>query len=394
MPEKTAMFADQVREAAAWMHRHANSTFVVSLVAGDMSEAQLAAACDDLAMLCRLGTRVILIYSQHQSHPQIASREEFTAYCDSLQSLENTLLRNLQRLPRGGWRSDALVRPTVLQAVRARGVGVVGGKECPYYGALRSLDTHVVEAVLKIQGIAVLPVIANSLVGVSLALDPLEMACEVASLQRADKWILLTASNAEKRWQSLAKQAVAVGVDRVHHVQVESPDNLITELFSNSGAATMVVSSTARDITQAKLDDLGKLEAVLEEAEREGSLVKRSRNDLECNIDRFLLLSVDDVVAGCGALLAHEEIGEIAALSVLSEYRSQGIASRILVELELRALQEGMQRLVVLTTHAIEWFEVRGYKRTTLESLPKSKRDFYNYSRNSVVVEKYVGKTS
>lgn len=71
----------------------------------------------------------------------------------------------------------------------------------------------------------------------------------------------------------------------------------------------------------------------------------------------FLVGKVDGVVVGTGALIPRSrEVGEIVRMSVTKELRRTGIARRILRELIVRALQFGLQRIVLETTAA--WREV------------------------------------
>jgi amino-acid N-acetyltransferase len=47
-----------------------------------------------------------------------------------------------------------------------------------------------------------------------------------------------------------------------------------------------------------------------------------------------------------------------------------------------------MKKLFVLTTRATHWFIERGFAESSVEKLPKEKKDLYNYQRSSKVLMK------
>ena len=100
--------------------------------------------------------------------------------------------------------------------------------------------------------------------------------------------------------------------------------------------------------------------------ERDGILVRRSRELLEMEIERFLVLESDGVIAGCAALYPFPE--EQAA--------------------EQRGKKAGFRQLFVLTTRTEHWFEERGFVDSSPDHLPRSKQALYNYKRKSKVLQK------
>jgi amino-acid N-acetyltransferase len=57
-------------------------------------------------------------------------------------------------------------------------------------------------------------------------------------------------------------------------------------------------------------------------------------------------------------------------------------------QIEIHARGRKMKKLFVLTTRATHWFIERGFAETTVDSLPKEKKDLYNYQRRSKVLVK------
>ena len=81
----------------------------------------------------------------------------------------------------------------------------------------------------------------------------------------------------------------------------------------------------------------------------------------------MLLVRVDGVAAGCGALRGRGEgVGELKRMFVLPEYRGRGLSRLVLVELERRAVALGWERLIletgVLQPEAIGLYLSEGYR--------------------------------
>ncbi|EGG98656.1 N-acetylglutamate synthase [gamma proteobacterium IMCC2047] len=55
-----------------------------------------------------------------------------------------------------------------------------------------------------------------------------------------------------------------------------------------------------------------------------------------------------------------------------------------------QARQQHLKRLLVLTTQTAHWFIERGFEKTSVDSLPESKRSLYNWQRNSSVFERTI----
>ncbi|NTV87342.1 MAG: GNAT family N-acetyltransferase, partial [Burkholderiaceae bacterium] len=122
----------------------------------------------------------------------------------------------------------------------------------------------------------------------------------------------------------------------------------------------------------------------------EGILVRRSRELLEMEIERFLVLESDGVIAGCAALypFPEEQAAELACLAVAKDFRGRGFGDLLLAEAEKRGKKAGFKQLFVLTTRTEHWFEERGFVDSSPDHLPKSKQALYNYKRRSKVLQK------
>jgi amino-acid N-acetyltransferase len=237
---------------------------------------------------------------------------------------------------------------------------------------------------------------------IALGADKLIFLTEQPDIQAADGALFreLTVSQAEsalamredlpqdaRLYLPAAIKASRAAVRRVHLLSRHVDGALLLELFTHDGIGTMVTHDPLERLRQASIDDVGGILSLIEPLEADGTLVKRARELLEIEIDRFSVLEHDGVVVGCAALYPFPEdsAGELACLAVHSDYRSTGAGDRLLRHIESQARRAGMGRLFVLTTRAAHWFIERGFTEADIAALPRQKQSLYNYSRRSKV---------
>lgn len=143
-------------------------------------------------------------------------------------------------------------------------------------------------------------------------------------------------------------------------------------------------------IRVAKSDDVMGILALIEPLERQGTLVRRSRELIENEVDQFMVIEREGVIIACAALYpyANERMAELACVAVHPEYRGQGFGDTLMHTIEKQAIASGIEQLFVLTTETSHWFGDHGFKRSDVQSLPMAKRGLYNYRRNSRVLIK------
>ena len=156
--------------------------------------------------------------------------------------------------------------------------------------------------------------------------------------------------------------------------------------------AREAVKKELETLRAATIDDVGGILGLIEPLEREGILVRRSRERLEMEIERFLVLESDGVIAGCAALypFPEEQAAELACLAISEDFRGRGFGNLLLAEAERRGKRAGFKRLFVLTTRTEQWFEERGFVDSSPDQLPHGKQALYNYKRRSKVLEKSI----
>ena len=127
---------------------------------------------------------------------------------------------------------------------------------------------------------------------------------------------------------------------------------------------------------------------LVELLEQQGILVRRSREQLEMEIDKFTIIQRDNMTIACAALypFPEEKIGEMACVAVHPDYRSTSRGEVLLERIAAQAKQIGLSKLFVLTTRSIHWFQERGFTPVDIDLLPESKKEMYNYQRKSKVL--------
>ncbi|HSO07795.1 MAG TPA: amino-acid N-acetyltransferase, partial [Pelomicrobium sp.] len=187
-----------------------------------------------------------------------------------------------------------------------------------------------------------------------------------------------------------AVRACRGGVGRVHLVGRHVDGAILQELFTREGVGTLVTPGSLESLREASLKDIGGVLQLIEPLEAEGVLVKRGRDLLEREIDRFRVLEHDGRIVGCVALYPFPEhkSGELACLAVDPEYRNAGYGDALLESVETRARKLGLKRLFVLTTRTAHWFIERGFVEQTQDALPRRRQALYNLQRRSKVFGK------
>ena len=152
----------------------------------------------------------------------------------------------------------------------------------------------------------------------------------------------------------------------------------------------MVVEETLEALRPATIDDVAAIVSLIEPLEADGTFVTRGRAKIERDIDRFTVIEHDGVIFGCAALytFSRSTMAELACLMVRSDTQGKGDGERLLKSIEQQARQAGMKSLFVLTTRTAHWFLKRGFKIGSVDQLPSTRKDVYNWARKSQVLVK------
>jgi len=427
-----------VRQAAPYIHAFRGRTFVIAF-GGEVLEAGPAAAqslAQDFNLLESLGIRLVLV---HGARPQIDAelqRRGLTprfhkglrvtdgAALECVKSamgvtrieIEALLSQGLPNTPMAG----AWMRVTGGNFITAKPVGVVGGVDYQYTGAVRKINAEEIRADLNQQNVVLITPLGVSPTGEIFNLAWEEVAETVAVSLKADKLIFLcgalgltdkkarlieaiTADEADgllsrriKQAPELARvlpgalRACRAGVGRVHFIDSRADGAMLMEFFTRAGVGTVMTQAPLARLREATVDDVGSVLALIAPLESDGTLVKRGRERIEMEIGRFSVLDHDGVIVGCAALypFGGEQAAEMACLAVMPEYRRSGYGDQLMRHIEARAKRLKLKRLFVLTTRTAHWFIERGFAETSVLELPEAKRELYNYQRRSKILAK------
>jgi len=295
-------------------------------------------------------------------------------------------------------------------------LGVLDGIDYRHTGVVRRIDRESLNRRLDDGAVALVSPIGYSPTGEVFNLSAADVARSAAIALGADKLIFLLEepgvldasgrliSNllsrdvesllailppvSEELAQSLRAGANACvqGVGRVHLIS-RTDGALLRELFTRDGAGTLITASPFEELRAARIDDVAGILELLRPLEEQGILVRRSREHLENEIDRFFLLERDGMAIGCAALYCFPEEGmaELACVAVHADYRKGARGDELLKHIEGIASGRGIARLFVLTTQTAHWFRERGFEPARPEDLPMERKALYNYQRNSKI---------
>jgi amino-acid N-acetyltransferase len=304
----------------------------------------------------------------------------------------------------------------------AKPMGVVDGVDMQLTGEVRRIDTEAIQQRLDDGDIVLISPIGYSPTGEIFNLTVEEVATQVAVHLAATKLIFLmdadgvrngrrqlltdlSTSDAQAllangnkltpdvlHYLPAAIRACDNGVKRAHLISRHHDGALLLELFTRDGVGTMIAATALAHIRSATIDDVGGILQIIEPLEEQGVLVRRSRERLESEIERFLVAEYDGHIIGCAALYAFPEdkLGELAALAVQPDFRREGYGEVLLHEIEARARKLKLAELFVLTTKTAHWFLERGFRVAQVSDLPRQKQALYNYQRKSLVYRKSI----
>ncbi|HEY9101263.1 amino-acid N-acetyltransferase [Chitinimonas sp.] len=421
------------RQAAPYIHAFRNRTFVVAFGGDLIRDGDLGWLAHDLNTLVSLGVNLVLV---HGARPQINERlheaelpcrfeqgvriTERESVNQVLQAIgqvrfeiEATLSMGMANSPM----ANADIRVAGGNFVTAQPIGVREGVDMQYSGEVRKLDVAAMRDRLEFGETILLSPIGYSPTGEVFNLTLEDVATSTAVALQADKLIFLldqpgvvdeegtllnelTAAEAEHYVPSelhvtddidfylpCCIRAVRHGVGRAHLISRHMDGGLLTELFTHEGIGTMISRESLETLRRATIDDVGGILALIEPLEEQGVLVKRSRELLEREIERFAVLEHDRKIIGCVSLHTFEEgeIAELAGLAVHPDYRDGGRGEQLMKHVEREARRLKIKQLFVLTTRTAHWFIERGFKPADVEVLPMKKKTLYNWQRRSKV---------
>jgi amino-acid N-acetyltransferase len=435
-PEFVAWF----RSAAPYIRTFRGQTFVIAFDGDVIDEGNFTDLTHDINLLVSIGVKVVLVHGarpqierslkskklkSNVSNHQIRVTDEDTLLCVKEANgrlrleIEALLSMGLPNTPLAG----SPIRVTSGNFVIAQPKGILNGVDMLYSGDVRKVRHEAIIQRLEDGELVLLSPLGYSATGEIFNLTHEDVASEVAIAIKANKLIYLcdqagindkhgnllqelTVSEiklTEKKkgkskipsqvqdriFQGLIRASEG-GVDRLHIIDRKINGGILLELFTHEGIGTMISQDSLESIRTATQDDIGGILNLIEPLEKEGVLVKRPRETLETEIQKFIIIEHDGLTIGCVALnpFQEEKAGELACLAVHPDFQNTGVGERLLKAIEANCKKQKLKNVFVLTTKSSHWFLENGFKKTLLEALPKEKAKLYNYQRNSKIYNK------
>ncbi|MCX7691874.1 MAG: amino-acid N-acetyltransferase [Tepidimonas taiwanensis] len=441
-------FVPWFRSVAPYIHKFRHQTFVVGVPGEAIAAGKLPNLVQDLALIQSMGVRVVLVHGfRPQVDEQLRAKGHAARFHNGMRITDSVALdcaqeaagqlrfeieaafsMGLPNTPMAG----ATVRVISGNFITARPVGIVDGIDFQHSGLVRKVDTAGIVRALDMGALVLLSPFGFSPTGEAFNLNMEEVATSVAVALQADKLIFVTEvpgirvrpfdppgddnpidtelplADAERIlaeapvptvptdpgfYLQYCVRACKGGVERSHIIPFAVDGSLLLEVYVHDGIGTMVVDEKLESLREATPDDVGGILQLIEPFEKDGTLVKRSRTEIERDIANYTIIEHDGVIFGCAALYPYPEArtGEMAALTVSPQAQGQGDGEKLLKRIEQRARLMGLESIFVLTTRTMHWFLKRGFQPVPPDWLPEARKRKYNWDRRSQVLVKRLG---
>jgi amino-acid N-acetyltransferase len=438
-------FVPWFRAVAPYMHAYRGKTFVVAMAGELIAAGKLNAFVQDLAILHSIGIKLVLVHGfRPQVNEQLAAKGHVSRFShglritdavalDAAQEAAGQLRFEIEAAFSQGLPNTPMANSTVRMVsgnfLTARPVGIVDGVDFMHSGLVRRVDAAGIRRAIDIGALVLLSPFGFSPTGEAFNLTMEDVATSTAVALRADKLLFLTEvpgirehpqdadaaidtelalADAKRLLANLPAptqpsdtafylqhcvRACEGGVERSHILPFATDGALLLEVFTHDGIGTMVVDEKLESLREAAADDVGGILQLIEPFERDGTLVRRERTEIERDIANYTVIEHDGIIFGCAALYPYPEArtGEMAALTISSLVQGQGDGERILKRIEQRAKSMGLDSIFVLSTRTMHWFIKRGFVQVDPDHLPEARKRKYNWDRRSAVLVKKLG---
>ena len=441
-------FVPWFRSVAPYIHKFRHQTFVVGIAGEAIAAGKLQHLAQDLAMIQAMGVKIVLVHGfRPQVNEQLRAKGHTPRFSNGIRITDEVALDCAQEaagqlryeieaafsqgLPNTPM-ADSTVRVMSGNFITARPVGIVDGVDYQHSGVVRKVDTAGIARTLDLGSLVLLSPFGFSPTGEAFNLQMEELATSVAVALQADKLIFMTEipgilvdpqapasednpidtelplAAAEKLIAQLPAplvptdtafylqhcvKACKAGVERSHILPFAVDGALLLEIYVHDGIGTMVIDEKLESMREATGDDVGGILQLIEPFEKDGTLVKRGRTEIERDAGNYTIIEHDGVIFACAALYPFPEAktGEMAALTVTPSVQGQGDGERVLKRIEHRARALGLDSIFVLTTRTMHWFLKRGFVQMDPDWLPDARKRKYNWDRKSQVLVKKLG---
>ncbi|MCZ7593331.1 MAG: amino-acid N-acetyltransferase [Kiritimatiellae bacterium] len=320
--------------------------------------------------------------------------------------------------------SDTDQRAVLTNAITAHPAGILNGVDQQFTGQVERVDAKFLQSLLDQGLIPIISPLGFDGNGQTYRVNSDGVALEVSEALQANKLIHVSTSNGIRDAGRLTAQfsveaaeeyirdhranipaamisklkhgvrACRNGVQRVHIIDGTKDEALLSEIFSNEGVGTMIHANEYLAIRPALKKDAGMILKLIRESVEAQQLLPRTRRSMEERIGDYYVFEIDRNIIGTVGLKVLEgtpdAVAELECLFVAEHHENRGIGAKLMLFIEERARQNGIRRLLALSTQAFNYFTHKGgFKEGTPDMLPAARRAIYDKSgRRSRVLYK------
>lgn len=423
MPTNTSelkLFIQKFRNASPYINAFRNKIFVIYFDSYHLSENAFASFIQDIGLLHSLGIRIILIHEKINSNDDVIGFEKIL----NIQK-ESAILRH---------KIEALITKTVNNSpffldkktntscniicgnfVSAQPKGVIEGINQQHAGNTRKIQVDKIKQFLEQNNIVLISPLAYSPSGEMFSIDAQQLAVKCAIDCGAQKIIyastfagimdpnsntLIKELSADElhamhqQFPQLLKninpshlnQAICGQVKKIQFIDLQIDGALIAELFTEHGIGTLIKNDQLEQISHSGIQDIEGILSIIQPLIKQGIMIDRNRQQIELEIQNFVVLKRKQQIVACCALYPSEPgYAELVCLAVHPDFQHNGRATKLFQFIVRQSRMQGFRYLYVLTTQTAHWFLERGFVKADISALPYEKKHTYNYQRNSEI---------
>ena len=430
------MKVSDLRGILQYVPRFREKIFVIAVDGDIVASENFSNILLDIAVLRSLSIKVILVHGASAQVQKLAA-ERGVAITNSdgigitdeptLKLSVEAAMQVMNDVMQGLTSVD--LRASYANSIIAHPAGILGGVDNLHTGRVERVDVKAIQIFLNEGIIPVVPPIGFDGEGKTFRVNSDSIAVEVAEAMHAMKVIFLSSTDnlrlhgADVRQLSIteteeilkkrksknsgyeldarlapklehAARACRQGVPRVHLLNGNMNEALLSEVFSHNGIGTMIYSNEYQQIRRVFKKDVRAVMALIRQSVESDELIRRTRADITAHLEDYWVIEVDRTLAGCVALHIYPEssMAEMACLYVSKNHSGEGYGKKLMAFAEKLAAEKGLKYIFALSTQAFAYFQQKGdYVESTPDRLPPERREKYETSgRNSKVLLKTV----
>ena len=412
-----------LREASPYIQQHRNKTFVIAFSGEVIEHDNFPGLIRDIATVAALGSRIVIVHgARTQINKRLATAGRLSQFhhnsrvtdLDDIPLVEEAIgyLRiKIENLLSHALNQASLANDSIGVSsgnyITAQPLGIIDGVDYGYTGKIRRIAHPKIQQQLSATNIVLMSSIGYSPSGETYNIDYEQVALSTAKALNADKIIFIsdndtplpreitaghidTDPSASPFLKKIARILLDGDSERVHLLNAATDGALLLELYTRDGVGSLIATQQFEQLRAATVEDISGILDLIRPLESKGTLIKRSREQLELEISNFYVTVRDQKIIACVALYHTDDanIAELACLAVHPDYRGDNRGDKLFRYIAQLAKTQGTDRLLVLTTQTTDWFRERGFVKGGVDELPPNKKSLYNYQRNSQVLFK------